>query len=122
MIERRQVGGGRMAERDSPAAGAELVNGAHDPRPGPIAEKLPESGRHGGAFSLDTTQSTAENGSLYAVVRGGTWSSSVRRRLVAAVLAERNTSDGDTILRLLDDASLRALFLLQAAARSCVER
>jgi hypothetical protein len=34
MIQRRQVGGGRMAERDGLAAGAELVNGIHDPAPG----------------------------------------------------------------------------------------
>ena len=33
-----------LAERDGLAAGAELVNAAHDPRSGSIAEKLPESG------------------------------------------------------------------------------
>jgi hypothetical protein len=44
MIERRKVGGGRVVEGDDLAAGAELMNFAHDLRPGSIAEKLPESG------------------------------------------------------------------------------
>jgi hypothetical protein len=39
MIDRRQIGGGRMAEDDGPAVGADLANGAHDPRPRRLPQK-----------------------------------------------------------------------------------
>jgi hypothetical protein len=67
MIERCQVGGGRVAKREGPAAGTGLVNGAHDPALGSIAEKLPESGRRCGAFSQDSMQLTAESTYLSAI-------------------------------------------------------